>query len=176
MFAQYGVDSGAPEKAAMWISIQAGLFIFGLRIIDISLYTMRLLMVTRGRKGLAACFAFFQSILFVTAIRAVLTNLDNPYIILGYAAGFATGLVVGMSLESRLAIGYTHIRIVSTGRGAQITEGLRQAGYGVTEIPARGKDGMVTMLNCTQLVDSIDPNSFISAEEVRTVRRGFWHS
>ncbi|MGW8251731.1 MAG: DUF5698 domain-containing protein, partial [Anaerolineales bacterium] len=63
----------------MWISIQAGLFIFGLRIIDISLYTMRLLMVTRGRKGLAALFAFFQSILFVTAIRAVLTNLDNPY-------------------------------------------------------------------------------------------------
>lgn len=170
----------------MWVSIQAGLFIFGLRIADISLYTLRLLMVTRGRKGLAGLFAFFQSILFVTAIRAVLTNLDNLYIILGYAAGFATGLVVGMTIESRLAIGYTHLRIVSSGRGTQITESLREAGYGVTEIPARGKDGMVTLLNCTvlrrntdevtRLVDRIDPNSFISAEEVRSARRGFWHS
>lgn len=170
----------------MWISIQAGLFIFALRILDISLYTLRLLMVTRGRKWLAATFAFFQSILFVTAIRAVLNNLDDPYIVLGYAAGFATGLVVGMSLEARLAIGYTHLRIISSRRGAQISESLRQAGYGVTEIAARGMDGMVTILNCnvhrretndvTRLVESIDPKSFITAEAVRTVRRGFWHT
>lgn len=169
----------------MWLSIQAGAFIFGLRIVDITLYTLRLMMVSRSRKGLAAIFAFCQSIIFVIAIRAVLTNLDDPYIIFGYIAGFATGLVVGMSLESRLAIGYTHLRIYSAGRGSQICERLRTEGYGVTEIAGRGKDGMVTLLNCdvlrrdtdkvAGLVENIDPHSFISSEAVRTTTKGFWH-
>lgn len=169
----------------MWLSIQAGAFLFALRIIDITLYTMRLLMVSRGRKGPAALFAFCQAIIFVTTIRAVLTNLDDPYIIFGYVAGFATGLVVGMSLESRLAIGYTHIRIYSQGRGSQICEKLRGEGFGVTEVAGRGKDGMVTLLNCNVLrrdagkvaglVEHIDPHSFIVIESVRTTRKGFWH-
>ncbi len=168
----------------MWLSIQAGVFIFGLRILDITMYTLRLQMVTRGRKGLAAIFAFCQSLIFVTAIRAVLTNLDDLYITIGYVAGFATGLVVGMTLESRLAIGYTHLRIYSTSRGSQIAEQLRAEGYGITEVAGRGKDGMVTLLNCavfrrdaekvTGLVESIDPHSFISAEAVRTTTKGFW--
>jgi uncharacterized protein YebE (UPF0316 family) len=168
----------------MWEAAQAGLFIFLLRIVDISLYTLRIMMVARGLKIQAAFFAFCQSLAFVTAIRAVLTNLDQPFIIAGYAAGFATGLVVGMLMESRLAIGYTHLRIISTGRGAEICEGLRSQGFAVTEIPARGRDGVVALLNCdvlrrdasrvARLVDDLDPAAFITAESVRTVSHGFW--
>lgn len=169
----------------MWPSILAGLFIFGLRIVDISLYTLRILMVSRGIKPLATVFAFFQSIVFVLAIRTVLTNLDQPFIVMGYAAGFATGLVVGMLLESRLAIGYTQLRIISKSRGAEICEHLRESGYAVTEVAGRGKDGTVTLLYCnvrrrdsgqvTQIAASLDPESFITAEALRSVRRGFWH-
>ena len=169
----------------MSAAAQAGLFLFLLRIVDISLYTVRLMMVARGLKAQAAFFAFCQSLAFVTAIRAVLTNLDQPYIIAGYAAGFATGLVVGMLLESRLAIGYTHLRIVSSGRGTEICEQLRTQGFAVTEVPARGRDGTVTLLNCdvlrrdtsqvVQLVDGLDPAAFITAESVRSVTHGFWH-
>jgi uncharacterized protein YebE (UPF0316 family) len=167
------------------VAAQAGIFLFFLRIVDISLYTLRIMMVARGLKAQAAFFAFCQSLAFVTAIRAVLTNLDQPFIIAGYAAGFATGLVVGMTLESRLAIGYTHLRIVSSGRGAEICERLRGDGYAVTEVPARGRDGTVTLLICdvlrrdaprvAQLVDNLDPAAFITAESVRSVSHGFWH-
>ncbi len=108
-------------------------------------------MVSRGVKPLATVFAFFQSIVFVLVIRTVLTNLDQPFIVMGYAAGFATGLVVGMLLESRLAIGYTHLRIISKSRGAEICEHLRESGYAVTEVAGRGKDGTVTMLYCNVL-------------------------
>ena len=61
---------------------------------------------------------------------------------------------------------------------------MRSEGYAVTEIPARGKDGMVTMLNCSvrrkyvqrvdKLVRDIDEEAFVTAEEVRPVWRGFW--
>ncbi len=116
----------------------------------------------------------------------MLSDLDNLLNVVGYAAGFATGNVVGMLIEERLAIGHTHINIVSSRRGSAIAEHLRADGYAVTEIPARGKDGMVSLLNLSvlrkngekvrKLVNQIDPDAFITAEDVRPIRRGFWRA
>jgi len=163
----------------------AGL-IFLMRVGDMTLDTLRMLMVMRSRKGLAWLLGFFQSLIFVLAISSVLSNLDNLLNIIGYAAGFATGNVVGMWIEERLAIGHTHLQIVSSRRGSAIAERMRVEGYAVTEIPARGKDGMVSLLNISvlrknvdrvhQLVNGVDPSAFITAEEVRPVWRGFWRA
>jgi uncharacterized protein YebE (UPF0316 family) len=163
----------------------AGL-IFLLRVTDMTLDTMRVMMVMRGKRGFVWILGFFQATVFVVAITSVLSNLDNPLNILAYAAGFATGNVVGMWIEERLAIGHTHMSIVSPTLGAAIAEQMRLAGYAITEIPARGKDGMVTLLSCSvlrknvekvhQIVNAIDPTAFITAEDVRPVRRGFWRA
>lgn len=163
----------------------AGL-IFLLRVSDMTLDTMRVLFVMRGRKGITWVLGFFQAAIFVLAISSVLTNLDNPLNLIGYAAGFATGNVVGMLIEERLAIGYIQLSIISSSYGAAVAAHLRQQGYAVTEIPARGKDGMVSLLNCSVLrrnagkvrglVSEIDEEAFITAEEVRPVRRGFWRA
>jgi uncharacterized protein YebE (UPF0316 family) len=163
----------------------AGL-IFLLRVLDMSLDTLRVLVVMRGRKGIAWVLGFFQALIFVLAISSVLKNLDNPLNIIGYAAGFATGNVVGMWIEERLAIGHIHLSVVSSRFGAAIAERMRADGFAVTEIPARGKDGMVTLLNISVLrknvsqvhglVNQVDPSAFITAEDVRPVRRGFWRA
>ena len=160
--------------------------IFSLRVFDMTLDTLRVLFVMRGRKKVAWILGFFQSAIFVTAIGTVLSNLDNPLNIIGYAAGFATGNVVGMVIEERLAIGHISMDIISPRLGTAIAEHLRAHGYAVTEISARGKDGMVTMLNCSvlrknvdkarALINEIDPEAFITAEDVRPVRRGFWRA
>lgn len=126
-----------------WLA--AGL-IFLMRVSDMTLDTLRVLVVMRGKKGIAWMLGFFQSSIFVLAISTVLSNLDNPLNMVGYAAGFATGNVVGMWIEERLAIGHLHLRIISSRRGAAIAEALRAEGYAVTEIPARGKDGTVSLL------------------------------
>jgi uncharacterized protein YebE (UPF0316 family) len=163
----------------------AGL-IFLLRVSDMTLDTLRVLVVMRGRKGIAWVLGFFQASIFVLAISSVLSNLDNPLNVIGYAAGFATGNVVGMMIEERLAIGHIHLNIVSSRLGSAIAEHLRQQGYAVTEIPARGKDGMVSLLHVSvlrknvdkvrKLVNQIDPDAFITSEDVRPVRRGFWRA
>jgi uncharacterized protein YebE (UPF0316 family) len=172
-----------------WFSISALLgagLIFVLRVSDMTLDTLRVLVVMRGRKGIAWILGFFQSLIFVIAITTVLSNLDNPLNILGYAAGFATGIVVGMKIEERLAIGHIQLSIISPRRGAALAERLRAEGYAITEISGRGKDGMVTMLSCSvlrknvptvqQLVNDVDDSAFITAEDVRSVRRGFWRA
>jgi uncharacterized protein YebE (UPF0316 family) len=165
--------------------LTAGL-IFLLRVSDMTLDTLRVLMVMRGKKGIAWVLGFFQSAIFILAISSVLTNLGNPLNVICYAAGFATGNVVGMWIEERLAIGHVSITIVSSRRGAAIADHLREKGFGVTEIPARGKDGMVSLLSCSvmrknvddvrKLANEVDPEAFITAEDVRPVRRGFWRA
>ena len=160
--------------------------IFTLRVMDMTLDTLRVLVVMRGRKGIAWVLGFFQALIFVLAISSVLKNLDNPLNIVGYAAGFATGNVFGMWIEEKLAIGHTHLSIVSSSLGAAIAERMRTKGFAITEIPARGKDGTVTLLTCSvlrkhidqvyKIVNEVDPSAFVTAEDVRPVRRGFWRA
>jgi uncharacterized protein YebE (UPF0316 family) len=169
--------------AQAWLS---ALLIFALRVSDMTLDTLRVLFVMRGKKRIAWILGFFQSAIFVLAIGRVLTQLDNPLNIIGYAAGFATGNVVGMFIEERIAMGHILINIISSRLGTAIADHLRQNGYAVTEVSARGKDGMVSMINCSvlrkqvdavrELVNEIDPEAFITAEDVRPVRRGFWRA
>lgn len=162
------------------------LVIFGLRVCDMALDTLRVLFVVRGRKPLAWFLGFFQSALWVVAITSVLGNLDNLWNIAAYAGGFATGNVIGMVIEERLAIGHSHLQIISSTRGSALTEAIRNAGYAATEMPARGRDGTVSVISCSvrrrdikrvrKEVERIDPDAFITVEDIRPIHRGFWRS
>ncbi len=163
----------------------AGL-IFSLRVADMTLDTLRMLMVMRSKKKLAWVLGFFQSLIFIVAISSVLSGANNILSIIGYAAGFATGNVVGMWIEERLAIGHIQLTIVSPNLGTAVAERLRSEGYAITEIPARGRDGAVTLLSSSvlrknadkvrQIVNEVDASAFITAEDVRPVRHGFWRA
>ncbi len=167
-------------------ALLGALIIFVMRILNMSLDTLRVLFIMRGRKSLVWLLGFFQTVVFVVAFTYVLDNLDNPVNIISYSAGFATGNVVGILIEERLAIGFIHLQIISPHFGSALVERLREEGYAVTEVPARGKDGMVTMLNCNvrrreasdveKLIYEVDGDAFITAAEIRSVRRGFWRA
>jgi uncharacterized protein YebE (UPF0316 family) len=129
---------------------------------------------------------FLESVIFVLVIGSVLTNIENPLNIIGYSAGFATGNVIGMAIEKRLAIGFTHFSIISRDRSTEIADALRGEGYGVTEIPARGRESNFMLVDChvrrkqadevEALVLRIDPGAFITAEEVTPRRSGIWRA
>jgi uncharacterized protein YebE (UPF0316 family) len=170
------------------ISSQAWLaagIIFLLRVADMTLDTLRVLFVMRGRKKIAWILGFFQSAIYLLAIGGVLQNLDVLSLV-GYAAGFATGNVLGMIIEERIAIGHSLLTIISSRRGTAIVSRLRSEGFAVTEIPGRGKDGMVTLINCNVLrkevdevretVNQVDQEAFITAESIHPVRRGFFRA
>jgi uncharacterized protein YebE (UPF0316 family) len=163
----------------------AGL-IFFLRVANMSLDTLRVMVMMRGRKWSAWLLGFIQTVVFVVALTSVIKDLANILNMVAYAAGFATGNVVGMWMEERLAIGHVHLRIISPSCGEAIAERLRQEGYAVTEVPARGRDGEVTLLNVSVLrknakkalkfVQDEDPEAFVTAEDLRPVSRGFWRT
>jgi uncharacterized protein YebE (UPF0316 family) len=161
----------------------AGL-IFILRVLNQSLDTLRIMFMLRGKKLLAWIMGFTESALFVLILSSVINDLDNPLNIVAYAAGFASGNTLGIWLEDRMAIGFLNVRVVSPKRGSALVERLRKEGFAVTEIPARGKDGTVSLLNASvrrrdldkvrKIVQEIDENAFITGEEMRPLARGFW--
>lgn len=162
------------------------LLIFAARVLNNALDTLRVLFVMRGQRLLAWLSGFFVSLIYVLLLTSVLANLNKPIYIIAYAAGFATGSVVGMWLEERLAVGYKHIQIISPGNGAILASLLRDAGFGVTEIPARGRDGAVSLLavnarrkesgEVEAIVRQVDPQAFVTEEDIRPVRRGIWRA
>lgn len=168
--------------AASWLP----LVIFMIRVTDMSLDTLRVLFMVRGRRAPTWVIGLLQSSLWVIAVSSVLSQLGNPLNLLGYAAGYATGNVLGLLLEERLAIGHNHLRVISAQRGSAVAEALRAAGYAVTELAGRGKAGTVSILTTSVRRRDIervrrealaaDPQAFVTLTEVRPLHRGFFRA
>lgn len=162
-----------------------GIAIFLLRIIDMAMDTLRVLFVVRGKKLIVWILGIMQSAIFIVAISNVLKGENHWFTILGYAAGFATGNIIGIFIEERLAIGFQRITIISRTKGIEIAAAIRDAGFGVTEMPAKGKDGDVAVININakrkQVSDiekialDLDESAFITVDEFKTVNHsGYW--
>jgi uncharacterized protein YebE (UPF0316 family) len=155
--------------------------IFGLRICDVSLDTLRMICTVRGLRLLAAMFGFFAVLIWVVAISSVMKKLDNPFNLVAYAAGYATGNWVGIWLESRLALGQQLVRIISYDLNGSLAEDLRKQGFVVTELEGQGRDAPVKVCFIAarrrevpaliRYAQQLDPNMFVTVEDVRTANR-----
>jgi len=121
--------------------------------------------------------------MFVITIAGVLGNLQNPWNLVAYATGLATGNVLGMAIEAKLAPGHSLLRITSTQRGTAILESLHRHGHGATEYSGQGRSGTVSVILCyvprhqveqaKQHVINTDPEAFITIDYVRELRGGW---
>lgn len=117
--------------------------IFSLRIVDVSMGTLRIAMLVRGRRALAGIFGFFESLVWLIAAALVFGNLESPIQFVAYAGGYAAGTMFGSTLEKWMAIGDAMIRIVWPVGTADIDIMLREEGFFVTSVRAEGRDGEV---------------------------------
>jgi uncharacterized protein YebE (UPF0316 family) len=159
------------------------LVVFLLRVTDVSMATVRMLLIMRNRRLLAPLIGFLEILIWVTAIGIVVQHLQSPLHVIGYAAGFATGNYLGLRLEERLALGLATVRAMVRSGGTALASTLREAGFGVTEMLGTGMEGPVEVLytvlprrqvtRCLALIDEGAPDSFVVVDEPRRVRRGW---
>jgi uncharacterized protein YebE (UPF0316 family) len=152
------------------------------RVMDVSLDTIRVIMVARGYKKFAPFVGFFQVLIWIITITRIMANLDNWMTYIGYAGGFALGTYVGMRIEEKIALGYELVRVVTRADPSQLVESLRDHGYPVTSVAGRGKEGEVGILfivlkrrSIRQVVDLIkqfNPKAFYTIEDMRFVSNG----
>lgn len=172
--------SGSPVFA--WVILP--LLIFAARICDVTLGTLRIIFVSRGKKLLAPLLGFFEVSIWLLAISQIMQNLNNPVCFLAYAGGFAMGNFVGILIEDKLAMGILVIRIFLV-KGDQGMKGrLHDAGFGVTAIDAHGMSGDVEILytiikrrdlaRVVSIIEGCQSNVFYSVEDAKSVNQGIF--
>lgn len=159
------------------------LFIFSLRLLGVSISTVRVLLMTRGMRLATPILGFFEVLVYVVAVGKVVEDLNNLPNLLSYCLGFSAGTLLGMWLEGRMAVGFATVRVISPGLSYELAEALRKAGHGVTEGRARGKDGLVSTVktvvrrreveNVCEVIGQVAPNAFITIEETRRIEHGY---
>lgn len=117
--------------------------IFAARVVDVSLGTVRTILIFRGHRALAAATGFLEILTWLLAASQVLKSLDGWsrwYLAIAYAGGFAAGNYVGIWVEGKIAIGSELVRVISSRREMMLGQRLRQEGYQVTDIDATTGD------------------------------------
>ncbi len=160
-----------------WIVLP--LLIFLARVTDMSLDTMRILFISRGKKAIAPVLGFVQVLIWLLAIRQIFLNLSNPICYVAYAGGFAAGTWVGMLLEEKLAIGVQVIRVITRMDATQLIRFLKEAGYGVTFVDGHGTTGTVSIIytiarrqeipRIIEAVTRFNPKAFYTVEDIRSM-------
>jgi uncharacterized protein YebE (UPF0316 family) len=158
------------------------LLIFLARICDVSIGTVRIIFVSRGKRLLAPLLGFFEVSIWLLAISQIMQQLDNAICFIAYAAGFAMGNYIGILIEEKLAMGTLILRVFVTTDDACIKERLYEAGFGVTAINGQGRNGAVEILfsvikrkdqgRAIAIVESCRSDAFYSIEEAKSVNKG----
>lgn len=159
------------------------LFIFLARIIDVSLGTIRTILIIRGEKWPAAIIGFFEIMVYTVALGLVVGALNDPIKLVVFCLGFAAGVIVGSVIEERLALGYRGVQVTIDETHASVVEELRAEGFPVTCWGAEGKNGHKTVLNMvlkrklarqvTDRICAMDPEAFVVYMEPKYFRGGF---
>ncbi len=161
------------------------LIIFAARIIDVSLGTTRIIMVSKGHKQLAMIIGFFEVILWLVVAGQVLQSVDNIVYILAYAGGFAAGSYIGITLDEKMAMGKISVRMITSKDPAPFLELLTENGFGYTYFDAKGSRGPAYLVYSIMhrkkykeyeiLAKQFDPKSFVAVEDTKAVREGIFH-
>jgi uncharacterized protein YebE (UPF0316 family) len=163
----------------VWLFIPA--MIFCARILDVSIGTVRIILLARGNT-LSVLLGFIESLVWIVVISQVMQNLENPASYVGWAAGFAAGTYVGILLEGRLAIGTLLVRVITPNGSLALTHQLANAGYGVTSVDAHGAKGEVQLIYTIiqrkhlqavlDTIKSVEPKAFVSVEAIQSASLG----
>ena len=163
-------------------TLLTGILIFLARICDVSLGTVRTIVTVQGRGVVAFFLAIFEILIWITVISTVVQKVaSQPILALFYALGFATGNLVGIAVERKIALGFMILRVFTRTAGRALTERLRAMGQPVTVFQGEGMRGPVDELTIAcrrrdlarilSIVNKEDPEAFYITEMARDVCR-----
>lgn len=161
-----------------WIILP--LLIFFGRIADVSVGTVRIIIVSRGIKFLASLLGFFEVLIWLFVVTQILQNLTNPIYYIAYAGGFAAGNYVGIWIEHKLSIGKVLLRIITSHDTDKFKAYLSKKELRFTTVEAEGSRGEVEVLLCViarkQLPEILNvlkrhnSTAFYTIEDIRQVK------
>ena len=161
------------------------ILIFLAKIVEVSLATIRTVLITRGEKFHGSIIGFFEVLIWIYLITTVLVGInEDPFKIVAYALGFSFGNYFGCILEDKLALGLITLNaIVSEKDGLPLAKILRAENVGVTIMDAEGlKEAKKILIlhvkrkrksKILKLIQNSQINAVISLSDAKTVYGGY---
>lgn len=161
--------------------------IFAVRIIDVSLGTVRTVFTVRGKKVIASSIGFIEVLIWFLIVREALSFESNSIVVaISYSLGFATGTYIGGMLAQKLITGNITVQVFPTTNNKSIVNEIRSRGYGVTVLNYKGmdekEDKFMLYININKrkekelrkLIDELDDNAFVVVNETTYVENGYF--
>jgi uncharacterized protein YebE (UPF0316 family) len=160
--------------------------IFLARILDVSLGTIRTVLVVHSSRLKGAILAFFEVLIwFLVAREALNTNVDSIWIPIFYAGGYAAGTYIGTILANNLVDGLITISIITKKNYTKVMlDKIRKEGYKASVINLQNpiddikKDMILVQINkkkmkvITKIVRTVDEKSFVMINETKYAQNG----
>jgi len=167
-------------------SIWVYLLIFFGKILEVTVATVRIVLINRGERKIGSIIAFFEILLWLFITGTVLVGFQDDLLrCLVFAVAFSVGNYLGSWLEGKLAFGLCsiHVIIPDESQSQELVDVLRTNGFAVTLLKGKGKDGdreilMLHLLRkrttqAVQLINLYLPKAVIIINDVKSLQGGY---
>ncbi|MCI5835127.1 MAG: DUF5698 domain-containing protein [Firmicutes bacterium] len=160
--------------------------IFFVRILDVSLGTVRMIITVKGNKLVASLIGFFEILVWFLIVKEALNTTETSiFIALSYSLGYATGTYIGGILSDKFVSGTLSVQVVLSNNNHKIVDKIREEGFAVSVVNVKGKEDhdkyMLFMeidkkkINQLKyLIKSLDSKAFVVVNETKMVENGFF--
>ena len=161
--------------------------IFSVRIIDVSIGTVRSIFTIKGKNFTASLIGFFEVLVwFMVAKEALDTDNNSILIAISYSLGFATGTYLGGYLSSKLIKIKLGVQVILSNNDKRVVKIIRDSGYALSVMDVKGRNFLDSkyMLfieiesdrynELTNLIKRLDNKAFIVVNETKYVHNGYF--
>ena len=124
------------------------LLVCAAKIVEITIQSLKTCMMVKGQRLKAAGLGFVECTIWGLVISTLIGTLgDNPLLLLFYCTGYATGLFLGSTLESKIALGTSNLELIACDESTEkITAYLKEQSMGYTVFEGRGSKDKMNMI------------------------------
>ena len=158
--------------------------IFLARIADVSLGTIRTVYTIKEKNLLASLIGLVEVTVWFLVVKEALNNeIDNIYIVLSYASGFAFGTYIGGFLSNKVIRTKLGVQVITSNRDNYIIDEIRKSGYALSILNVEGINKKYMLYiqvdsryynKLIKLIRNLDNRAFIAVNETKYVKNGYF--
>ena len=124
------------------------LIVCAAKIIEITIQSLKTCMMVKGQRLKAAGLGFVECIIWGLVISTIIGTLgDNLFLLLFYCVGYATGLFLGSTIESKIALGTSNLSLIANDESTKkIIQYLKDNNRGYTVFDGQGSTDKMNMI------------------------------
>ena len=124
------------------------LIVCAAKILEITIQSLKTCMMVKGQRLKAAMLGFTECTVWGLVISTIIGTLgDNLFLLAFYCVGYATGLFLGSTLESKIALGTSNLQLIANDENTErIIEYLNENGRGYTVFDGHGSTDKMNMI------------------------------